>query len=160
MKRAKDRKFMHLAIYKAKEGARKLWGGPFGACLVKNGKVLAVTHNSVLKDRDPSAHAEMNAIRKAAQKLKSFDLSGCVIYSTTEPCPMCFAAIHWARLDRVKYGTSIQDVAKRGFNELSISNHLMKRLGKSKVSIQKSVSLKECQVLLRFWDQLSFKITY
>jgi tRNA(Arg) A34 adenosine deaminase TadA len=121
--------------------------------------VLAVARNSVLKN-DATAHAEINAIRKACAKLKSFDLSGCVIFSTTEPCPMCFGAIHWARIDRVVFGTSISDVKKRGFNELCISNRKIKSLGKLKVKIHPSYLRNECLDLLREWDRLPGKKVY
>ena len=103
-------------------------GGPFGACLVRGDEVLAVAHNTVLKDQDPTSHGETNAIRLAARKLQSFDLSGCEIYSTTEPCPMCFAAIHWARIGRLIYGTAIIEVARLGFNELTLGSQQMQEL--------------------------------
>ena len=117
---------MKAAIQAAEKGMRKGEGGPFGACIVKGNKILAAAHNEVLK-KDATCHAEINAIRAASRKIKNFDLSGCEIYTTTEPCPMCFAAIHWARIKRVVYGTRIGDVAKRGFNELSISSGAMKK---------------------------------
>lgn len=135
-------------------------GGPFGACLVKGDEVLAVTHNTVLKDRDPTGHAEMNAIRLAASKLETYDLSGCEIYTTTEPCPMCFAAIHWARLGRVVYGTTIQEVARLGFNEMSIGSHQMRTLGKSPVVIYPAFLLAECRQLLKIWDQIPGRLVY
>ena len=82
------KKFMQIAIQSAESGILRGQGGPFGACIVKNGKILATSHNSVLKKKDPTCHAEIEAIRGASKKLKRFDLSGCEIYSTTEPCPM------------------------------------------------------------------------
>jgi tRNA(Arg) A34 adenosine deaminase TadA len=129
-------------------------GGPFGAVIVKNGRVLAVCRNTVLRDQDATSHAEIRAIRIASKKLESFDLSGCEIYSTTEPCLMCFAAIHWARIDRVSYGTTIADVAKIGFNELHVSNAQMKRLGHTRVKIQKGFLRDECRALLKAWAQV------
>ncbi|MDD8016577.1 MAG: nucleoside deaminase, partial [Acidobacteriota bacterium] len=88
---------MRLALREARKNLRTLAGGPFGACIVKDGRVVATARNTVLKN-DSTAHAEVNAIRKACRKLDTFDLSGCEIYSTAEPCPMCFSAIHWARI--------------------------------------------------------------
>ncbi|MDD5423933.1 MAG: nucleoside deaminase [Candidatus Omnitrophica bacterium] len=134
-------------------------GGPFGACIVKGGKVLAVARNTVLRD-DASCHAEVNAIRIASRKLKAFDLSGCEIYSTTEPCPMCFSAIHWARIDKVVFGTDTRDAKKIGFNELMITDSRMKTLGKSKVRIVRGFMRKECLELFRRFNELPKKKLY
>ena len=119
---------------------RRWTAGPFGACLVRGDEVLAVAHNTVLQDLDPTCHGEMNAIRLAARQLRSYDLSGCEIYSTTEPCPMCFAAIHWARIGRLIYGTAIIEVARLGFNELTIGSRQMQELGRSPVVIYPGLS--------------------
>ncbi len=152
--------FMRLAIKEAGKNVRlDSRGGPFGACVVKGERVLAVARNTVLKN-DPSAHAEINAIRVACRNLHTFDLSGCSIYSTTEPCPMCFAAIHWARIYAVIYGTSINDVKKLGFNELSISCAKMKALGESKVHVAAHFLKGECLRLLQDWDALPVKTVY
>ena len=155
-----QKKWMKLAIRSAQKGIRCLEGGPFGAVIVHKGKAIATAHNTVLKDRDATCHAEIHAIRQASRKLKRFDLSDCVIYSTTEPCPMCFSAIHWARLCAVVYGTSIEDVQKRGFNELSISSYQMKRVGKSPVHIRAGFAKKECLLLLKLWDRKKEKRVY
>ena len=154
------KKFMCSAISSALQGIKKNAGGPFGACIVKNGKILAVAHNQVLKNQDPTCHAEIQAIRTAVKKLKRFDLSGCEIYSTTEPCPMCFSAIHWARIPKLVYGTSIADVAKLGFNELAVSNALIKKIGRLKIQIRKSFERKACSDLLKKWSSLESKRTY
>jgi tRNA(Arg) A34 adenosine deaminase TadA len=114
----------------------------------------------VLKKNDATCHAEVNAIRLASRKLKRFDLSDCVIYSTTEPCPMCFSAIHWARIAKVIFGTRITDVQKRGFHELSIPSGKMKREGKSPVSFRASFMKKECLALLEEWDRKEDKEVY
>src|SRR5512147_2223965 len=105
---------MLKALAEARKNLVRADGGPFGAAIVKDGRVIAVARNTVLRD-DATAHAETNAIRKASKKLGTFDLSGCEIYSTTEPCPMCFGAIHWARIGTVYYGTAIRDAARSGF---------------------------------------------
>lgn len=150
---------MKLAVREARKNIRTMSGGPFGACIVKNGRVIAVARNTVLKN-DATCHAEINAIRAASKKLKTYDLSGCVIYSTTEPCPMCFAAIHWARIKRIIYGTKISDAKKIGFNELSISNVRLASLGKSGIKLSSGVLLNECRELLREWSGLANRVLY
>lgn len=152
--------FMRAAIQSAEIGIHGGEGGPFGACIVKNGKVVVSAHNQVLKNQDPTCHAEIQALRAAAKTLKRFDLSDCEIYSTTEPCPMCFSAIHWARISKLYYGTTIADVAKRGFNELAVSNNLLKKIGKLKIEIRKGFERKACLDLLKKWDALESKKTY
>lgn len=129
------KEFMRAAIHKGLEGVSK-GQTPFGACIVKKGRIIVTAHNVVWKTTDITAHAEINAIRLACRKLKTIDLSGCEIYSSCEPCPMCFSAIHWARFTRVIYGTTIADAAKLGFNELSLSNRQMKKMTRSRVEIQ------------------------
>lgn len=130
-----EKEFMKAAIRKGLTGVG-LGQTPFGACIVKKGRVIVTAHNVVWKTTDITAHAEVNAIRLACRKLKTIDLSGCEIYSTCEPCPMCFSAIHWARFSRVVYGTTIADAARLGFNELSLSNRQMKKITKSPVKIE------------------------
>jgi len=102
---------MKAAIEEARKGFNRDHGGPFGAVIVKDGVLLANAHNEVLKTNDPTAHAEVLAIRRACALLESYDLSDCEIYSTSEPCPMCFSAIHWSRLKRLYFGTTRNDVA-------------------------------------------------
>ncbi|MCK9603866.1 MAG: nucleoside deaminase [Candidatus Omnitrophica bacterium] len=154
-----NKKYMMLAIQEARKNLKSMQGGPFGACIVKDGKVLAVSRNTVLKT-DATAHAEVNAIRAASRKLKTFDLSGCIIYSTTEPCPMCFSAIHWARIDAIVYGTDIADVKKLGFYELDIPCKKLKSLGKSRIEIFPDFLLEECSALLREWEGLECRAVY
>src|SRR5262245_14130760 len=111
--------FMWRAVEKAREGIAK-GQSPFGAVVVSDGKVVAAAHNTVWLDTDPTAHAEINAIRQAATVLGSIALHGCTMYTTCEPCPMCLAAIHWAKIGRVVYGASIADAAAGGFTELRV----------------------------------------
>lgn len=151
---------MREALQEAGKNLKTLDGGPFGACIVRGGKILALSRNRVLKNQDPTCHAEMNAIRTAAKKLGTFDLSGCVIYSTTEPCPMCFCAIHWARIGKVFYGTRTADARKIGFNELNIPDAVLKKLGKSKVKLVRSKLRKECKALFEAWNTLPKKKLY
>ncbi len=155
----KEEFFMKEAIKIAKKGIKK-GQTPFGAVIVKNGKIIVRAHNTVAKDNDPTAHAEINAIRKAGKKLKTFNLKGCVIYSTCEPCPMCFSAIHWANIDKIIYGADIKDAKKAGFRELPISNEKMKKLGKSKVKIKKHVLKKECQKMMEEWSKNKNRVLY
>lgn len=110
-------KFMRMAIKEAKKGIESHHGGPFGAVIVKDGKVVGKGHNQVLKNNDPTCHGEIMAIHKACKNLKTFDLSGCELYTTGEPCPMCYAAILWANIDKVYYGCSIQDNENIGFRD-------------------------------------------
>ena len=154
-----NEKFMQMAIQEARKNLHVVQGGPFGACIVKDKFVVAVARNTVLVS-DATAHAEVNAIRIASQKLKTYNLSGCVIYATTELCPMCFSAIHWARLDAVIYGTRMVDVQKRGFNELLISPSRMKIIGKSEVRILPGFLYDACESLLEDWDRLEHKQLY
>jgi tRNA(Arg) A34 adenosine deaminase TadA len=151
---------MRRAIAEARAHLPAMDGGPFGACLVQGDAVLAVAHNTVLKDLDPTCHGETNAIRLAALKLKNYDLSGCDIYSTTEPCPMCFAAIHWARIGRLIYGTAIIEVAQLGFNELTLNNRQMRKLGRSLVAIYPGFLADECRQLLAEWARMPGRQVY
>ncbi|MFH1234349.1 MAG: nucleoside deaminase [Candidatus Diapherotrites archaeon] len=146
-----EKKFMLLAIAKASEGIRK-GQTPFGACIVRRGKAVACEHNRVWADTDITAHAEIVALRRACKKLGKLDLSDCVIYSTLEPCPMCFSAIHWARIPFIVYGASIADAKRVGFNELEISNEKMKKSGGLGVKLAKGFMKKECVSLFREWD--------
>lgn len=152
-------RFMKKAISEARRNLVRPDGGPFGACIVKDGKVLAAARNTVLEN-DATCHAEVNAIRKASKKLGTFDLSGCDIYSTTEPCPMCFGAIHWARIGRVYYGTAIRDAARAGFHELAISNRTIKTLGRSRIVLVPGYLRDECLALFEAWTALPDKTSY
>lgn len=110
-------KFMRMAINEARKGIKAGHGGPFGSVIVKDGVVIAKAHNQVIKNNDPTCHGEMMAIHKACKKLGTFDLSGCEIYTTGEPCPMCMAAILWANIKKVYYGCNIIDTENIGFRD-------------------------------------------
>lgn len=112
-----EKKFMEEAIRLAVENVKKGTGGPFGAVVVKDGKVVAASANTVTPDNDPTAHAEVNAIRQACRRLGSFQLAGCEIYCSCEPCPMCLGAIYWARPDKVYYACTKTDAAEAGFDD-------------------------------------------
>ncbi len=147
-----DQQYMRLAIEKTREG---IMAGqtPFGACIVTSGgRVASCAHNVVWQTTDITAHGEVNAIRAACLALGTIDLSGCTIFSTTEPCPMCFSAIHWARIRRIVFGASIEDAKAAGFNELTISNDRMKREGGSPLVIEAGCLREECRGLFREWQ--------
>lgn len=116
--------YMKIAVKEAENGVYKNEGGPFGAVIVKDGKVVASSHNTVLLDNDPTAHAEVNTIRKACKELNTYDLSDCILYTTSEPCPMCASAIIWSNIKTVYYGTDRKDVANIGFRDDFIYNYL------------------------------------
>ncbi|SDK15659.1 tRNA(Arg) A34 adenosine deaminase TadA [Catalinimonas alkaloidigena] len=111
---------MEEAIRLAAEGMQHDQGGPFGAVVVKEGKIIGKGCNQVTSQNDPTAHAEMVAIREACHHLGSFQLNGCELYTSCEPCPMCLGAIYWARLDRVYYAGTRQDAARHGFDDALI----------------------------------------
>lgn len=115
--------FMRQAIALA-VGNVKNGGGPFGAVIVKDGRVVATGVNRVVPDNDPTAHAEVNAIRAACVKLGTFNLSGCVLYTSCEPCPMCLGAIYWAHIDKIYYGATQYDAAAVDFDDSFIYREL------------------------------------
>ena len=110
------KEIMRRAIALSEESVKQ-GGGPFGAVIAKDGEIIAEASNSVTIDNDPTAHAEVNCIRKATRRLGSFDLAGCEIYTSCEPCPMCLGAIYWAHLDTVYYANNRSDAAKIGFDD-------------------------------------------
>ena len=112
-----EAKFMRLAIDLATENVRSGKGGPFGAVVVRDGEVIAAKANSVTSTNDPTAHAEVNAIRAACTKLGTFQLDGCDVYTSCEPCPMCLAALYWSRCRAIFYGNTAQDAAAAGFDD-------------------------------------------
>ena len=109
--------YMKKGIENAKEGIHAGHGGPFGSVIVRNDTIVGSGHNMVLKNNDPTAHGEINAIRSACKELNTFDLSDCELYTTGEPCPMCLAACMWANIKRVYYGCTISDNEKIGFRD-------------------------------------------
>lgn len=115
--------FMREAIRLSEQSVRN-GGGPFGAVIVRDGRIVARGANCVVPDCDPTAHAEVTAIRNAARELGTFDLSGCEIYTSCEPCPMCLGAIYWARLDRMYYGNDKGDAAAIGFDDSFIYDEI------------------------------------
>ena len=153
-----NEKFMKKAIAASIKNIEQD-GGPFGAVIVKDGKVIATGGNRVTANNDPTAHAEISAIRKACKKLNTFDLSGSEIYSSCEPCPMCLSAIYWAHLDRLYYGNTKKDAANIGFDDSFIYDELDLKPADRKIpSMQKlrDEAIKAFQI----WDEKTDKIEY
>lgn len=142
-------KFMREAI---KQSLKSIKAGqsPFGAVVVKGGKLVARAHNTVRSSSDPTAHAEVNALRKAARKLGGISLKGCTLFSSCEPCPMCFASAHWADIDEIVYGASIADAKALGFRELSINGAEFSTRG-SKIRLVPGLLREEALEAMRKW---------
>ena len=113
-----NKEFMELAVEEAREGIKNGDGGPFGAVIVKDGQVIGTGHNRVVSSNDSTCHGEIDAIRNAEKAINSFDLSGCEIYTTSEPCPMCLSAILWANISKVYYGCNLEDNERIGFRDV------------------------------------------
>ena len=118
-----DQKWLDVVAKEALLAVRSAEGGPFGACVVKNGILLAKAHNEVLKRTDATAHAEMLALRQASRRMGSYDLTGCTVYSSCEPCPMCKAAVYWSRASRLVFSQSRIDAAHIGFDDKHLYDH-------------------------------------
>src|SRR3954468_8948181 len=147
-----EAEWMQLAIDKTREGIAA-GQSPFGSVIVKAGGVVAATHNTVWRDTDPTAHAEVNCLRRAAKALNTIDLSGCTLYSTCEPCPMCLSAIHWAKVDRVVFGATIDDAAGAGFCELHVPAETLAEMGRSPLRVEGGLLREECAALFAEWKQ-------
>ncbi|WP_456480271.1 nucleoside deaminase [Nautilia sp.] len=150
--------FMKEAIKEAQKGVRSGDGGPFGAVVVKNGEIVGRGHNQVVGLKDPTAHAEIQAIRDAAKNLNDFSLKGCTLYVTAEPCPMCFGAIHWARIDKVVYGATRKDAAEIGFDDSLIYDIIQGKTEESVEFVQKF--REECLEVFKEWYEKEDKIPY
>jgi tRNA(Arg) A34 adenosine deaminase TadA len=121
---------------------------------------LAASHNTVWRDSDPTAHAEVNAIRLAAAALGGIDLTNCTIFSTCEPCPMCLAAIHWSKISHVVFGASITDAAAAGFSELLVSARDLAKMGGSPLKVEGGLLRDECRALFDLWKKNPSRKTY
>jgi guanine deaminase len=154
----KDKNFMLIAIELSIQSAQSN-GGPFGALIVKDEKIIAKASNSVTRDNDPTAHAEVNAIRGAGAVLKNFDLSGCVIYASCEPCPMCLGAIYCARIGKIFYANSRADANDIGFEDAFIYDDLKKPLSKRSIP---TIRIMHSEALKAFeaWKRNTTKIEY
>lgn len=153
-----NEKFMRLAIEKSLESVDN-GGGPFGAVVVKDGEVVAVASNSVTLDNDPTAHAEGNAIRMACKKLGTFDLSGCEIYASCEPCPMCLASIYWARIGKLYYANTKVDANKIGFSDSFIYEEFAKPESERSIKVVKMLR-NEAIKAFENWEKKEDKVDY
>ncbi|WP_457616913.1 nucleoside deaminase [Lutibacter sp.] len=155
----KDLQFMKRAIELANEGMKSNAGGPFGAVVVKDGEIIAEGYNSVTSVNDPTAHAEVVAIRKACEKLETFQLKDCVIYTSCEPCPMCLGAIYWARPEKVFYACNREDAAAIDFDDQFIYNEIEKNIEDRQI---KFVQLMQKEALTVFdnWKNKEDKTEY
>ena len=152
-------KFMRKAIRLSIANVEKLNGGPFGAVIVKDGKVIARGTNNVTATNDPTAHAEIVAIRKACKILKTYQLTGCEIYTSCEPCPMCLAAIYWARPDKIYYANSKEDAAAINFDDNLIYEEIAKPVSERKIFTQQLLR-EEAQAAFKKWSESPNKIEY
>jgi guanine deaminase len=141
---------MEQAINAAKEGLSN-HGGPFGASIAFKERLLAVAHNTVLCDKDPTAHAEINVIRLAAKELGTHILADCTLYTTSEPCPMCLAAIYWARIPRVFVGVTTQVAASFGFDDQKFYQELKRDAAQRTMKIETGILADACEALFQEW---------
>ena len=147
-----DMKLMRRAIELATESVRN-GGGPFGAVIARNGRIVAEASNSVTLDTDPTAHAEVNAIRTACRELGTFDLSGHTIYTSCEPCPMCLGAIYWAHLDAIYYGNNRQDAADIGFDDDFIYKEIEKPMAQRSTPIRQLLQAEALSSFIEWRDK-------
>ncbi|MCK4569437.1 MAG: nucleoside deaminase [Bacteroidales bacterium] len=154
-----NQKFMEKAIQLAKENVKSGKGGPFGAIVVKDGQIIAEAMNEVTPSNDPTAHAEIVAIRQACRDLKTYQLEGCEMYSSCEPCPMCLGAIYWARPDRVYYAGTRKDAAASGFDDDFIYQEMELSPEKREIPFI-NIMRNEALEAFKDWDESELKIHY
>lgn len=153
-----QKEFMQKAIALAEQSVVK-GGGPFGAVIVKDGVIIAEGSNCVTLDNDPTAHAEVSTIRKACKNLETFDLSGCEIYTSCEPCPMCLSAIYWARINTIYYGCTKLDAKNIGFDDSFIYEQIELKPEKRSIPA-KQILHKEALSAFRMWEEKEDKTEY
>ncbi|WP_195485803.1 nucleoside deaminase [Parabacteroides johnsonii] len=148
------KKAIELSVENVENG-----GGPFGAVIARDGKIIATGVNRVTANHDPTAHAEVSAIRAACQALGTFDLSGCEIYTSCEPCPMCLGAIYWAHLDKMYYGNDKHDAARIGFDDSFIYDELALPYTERRL-VATPLLEEEAEQAFRMWEEKTDKIAY
>lgn len=153
-----DKIFLRRAIELAASGIKQ-GGGPFGAVISENGRIIAESNNKVVLNTDPTAHAEVLAIREAAGKLGTHDLSGCVLYSSCEPCPMCLGAIYWSGIERVVFASGRHDAAAAGFNDEMIYNEIALDPSERHIPFLHMEESKAKEVF-RKWEEFDGKVKY
>ena len=150
---------MKRAIELAKENANSTNGGPFGAVIVKDGKIIGEGFNSVTTNNDPTAHAEINAIRDACKNLNSYQLDDCELYASSEPCPMCLGAIYWARVKKIYYACSLEEAKNHNFDDVFIYNEFAKPKEKRLIPSEQIVQ-KEGMEIFKYWANNKKKKNY
>ena len=150
---------MERAVELSLKGSSEGKGGPFGAVIVKNGKIIGEAYNQVTYTNDPTAHAEVMAIRDACKNLNSFDLTDCEIYTSCEPCPMCLGAIYWSKVVKIYYGNSREDAKKSGFDDAFIYDEIPLPLSERKIKMVQ-IGQKEALKVFEMWDANEEKIKY
>lgn len=150
---------MEKAIQKCREGMAA-GNSPFGCAIARGDEIISIAHNTVLTTIDITAHAEVNALRRGCQQAGSIFLEGAVVATTCEPCPMCMAALHWARVETVYFGATVQDAIDIGFNELQIPAEKITALGGSRVQLVPGLLADECKQLFSDWKKLPKPQTY
>ena len=151
--------FMRRAISLASQNVREGLGGPFGSVVVKDGEIIGEGTNRVTSSCDPTAHAEMLAIRAASAKLKNFDLSGCELYTSCEPCPMCLSAVYWARIERMFYGNTIVEADAIGFSDEFLYKEIALPVAKRKLDATRFLE-DEALESFNLWEQMDDTISY
>ena len=134
-------------------------GGPFGAVIARDGEIIAEGHNKVTSANDPTAHAEVVAIRAACEALGTFDLSGCTIYASCEPCPMCLSAIYWARIECIYYANAREDAARIGFDDALLYEEIAKPIQGRALPMTR-ITLAEADEIFREWEAMEDKVPY
>jgi tRNA(Arg) A34 adenosine deaminase TadA len=157
--RLPDEYYLNMAFQEAFQGIRNNHGGPFGAVIVKDDTIIGKGCNMVVSHNDPTAHAEIVATRQACINIKSYDLSGSVLFSTCEPCPMCFSAVYWANINEVIFSLSRQDAELMGFKDNHIYNEIYKDLSERNIKFTK-VDHSSIKVLMEEWDLKPDKFHY
>jgi tRNA(Arg) A34 adenosine deaminase TadA len=152
-------KFMREAVRLSREKMRRGDGGPFGAVVVRNNKIVGRGWNRVTSTNDPTAHAEVTAIRAACKKLKTFQLGDCELYTSCEPCPMCLAAIYWARFKNVFYANTRKDAARIGFDDDLIYREMVKPIARRKIPMKQLLHGAALEVFAE-WENKPDKVRY
>ena len=153
-----DKEFMQMAIDASIQNVKN-GGGPFGAVIVRNGEVIATGVNRVTANNDPTAHAEVSAIRSACAQLGTFHLQDCVIYTSCEPCPMCLSAIYWSGITRIYYGNTAQDADDIGFSDKFIYDELATPMSQRSIPVQ-NIMRDEALSAFRAWEEKEDKVEY
>jgi guanine deaminase len=159
MKEQQHEKFMRIAIALSEKNVTEKLGGPFGAVVVKDGKIIARSGNKVTATNDPTAHAEVSAIRLACKKLKTYDLQGCIIYTSCEPCPMCLSAVYWSRIDKIFYANTKLDAAAIGFDDNFIYQEIERPVHQRSLPVSQMLQTEAIQAF-HLWEKSEMKVSY